>query len=84
MQAGRTSVFRLDGDEPFGEFAVNYFDLEESTLTNLRSGHRPAVVEEEDTRFEIDDPYTWLILLGLPLIILLAFADWFILRPRRA
>jgi Ca-activated chloride channel homolog len=74
----------LDGDEPFGEFAVNYFDLEESTLTNLRSGHRPAVVEEEDTRFEIDDPYTWLILLGLPLIILLAFADWFILRPRRA
>jgi hypothetical protein len=73
----------LDGDEPFGEFAVNYFDLEESTLTNLRSGHREATIEEEDSHFEIDDPYTWLILVGLPLIILLAFSDWFVLRPRK-
>lgn len=73
----------LDGDEPFGEFAVNYFDLEESTLTNLRSGHLEATIEEEDAHFEIDDPYTWLILVGLPLIILLAFSDWFLLRPRK-
>lgn len=73
----------MDGETPFGQFAVNYFDIEESRLTQLSSGHRPPVVQDEDIRFEIDDPYTWLILVGLPLIILLAFADWFILRPRR-
>lgn len=73
----------LDGETPFGQFAVNYFDAEESQLTQLGSGHRPPVVAEEEIRFEIDDPYTWLILVGLPLVILLAFADWFVLRPRR-
>ena len=73
----------MDGKAPFGQFAVNYFDIEESRLTQLSSGHRPPVIQDEDIRFEIDDPYTWLILVGLPLIILLAFADWFILRPRR-
>ena len=76
----------LDGDRPIGEFAVNFFDSEESTLTDLRPGRRDPTEEAAASGFQIDQPLTWLILVGIVLILLAALTDWRVLRPigRRA
>ncbi len=79
-EAGVYSV--LDGDRPVGEFAVNFFDHEESTLTSLRPGIRAPEEFPRLAGFTIDQPLTWLILVGIVLITLTAFADWHVLRPR--
>lgn len=76
----------LDGARPIGEFAVNFFDSEESTLTGLRPGRRDPAEAAASSGFQIDQPLTWMILVGIVLILLAAFADWHVLRPvgRRA
>ena len=76
----------LDGDRPIGEFAVNFFDSEESTLTDLRPGRRDPTEEAASSGFQIDQPLTWLVLVGIVLILLAALTDWRVLRPigRRA
>ena len=71
----------LDGDRPIGEFAVNFFDSEESTLTDLRPGRRDPTEEAASSGFQIDQPLTWLILVGIVLILLVALSDWHVLRP---
>ncbi len=72
----------LDGDRPLGEFAVNFYDADESTLTGLRPGRREPKEETSSFGgFQIDQPLTWMILLGIVLILLAAFADWHVLRP---
>lgn len=72
----------LDGEQPIGEFAVNFYDAEESTLTGLRPGVREPKEESSSLGgFQIDQPLTWMILLGIVLILLAAFADWRVLRP---
>lgn len=76
----------LDGERPIGEFAVNFHDPDESTLTGLRPGRRDPAEEAASSGFQIDQPLTWMILVGIVLILLAAFADWYVLRPvgRRA
>lgn len=71
----------VDGDRPIGEFAVNFFDAEESTLTELRPGRRDPTEESASSGFQIDQPLTWMILVGIMLILLAAFTDWHVLRP---
>lgn len=71
----------LDGERPIGEFAVNFFDSEESTLTGLRPGRRDPTEAAASSGFQIDQPLTWMILVGIVLILLAAFADWYVLRP---
>lgn len=71
----------LDGERPVGEFAVNFHDAEESTLTGLRPGRRDPVEEAAVVGFQVDQPLTWMILVGIVLILLAAFADWHVLRP---
>ncbi len=72
----------LDGDHPLGEFAVNFYDADESTLTGLRPGRREPKEETSSLGgFQIDQPLTWMILVGIVLILLSAFADWHVLRP---
>jgi hypothetical protein len=72
----------LDGDRPLGEFAVNFYDADESTLTGLRPGRREPLEETSVLGgFQIDQPLTWMILIGIVLILLAAFADWHVLRP---
>ena len=73
----------LDGPEQFGQFAVNFFDPEESTLTPLGSGVRTAVKEDQKSAFAVHHSDLWLILCGVPLLIALVLADWFVLRRRR-
>lgn len=71
----------VDGPRTIGEFAVNFFDPEESTLTDLRPGRRDPVDESATGGFQLDQPLTWMILIGIVLILLAAFGDWYILRP---
>lgn len=71
----------LDGDRMIGEFAVNFFDADESTLTELRPGRRDPTEVAASSGFQIDQPLTWMILVGIVLILLAAFTDWHVLRP---
>lgn len=74
----------MNGDEPFGDFAINFFDSDESDLTRLAPGHQLPPVDQTELDYTIDNPFTWLILAGLILIMVLAFADWFVLRPQKS
>ena len=73
-----------DGEESIGRFALNFFDADESKLTGLSSGSRKAGAEKPATGFLLDNPYTWLIMLAIVIVLATVFADWFVLRPRRA
>ncbi len=78
-----TGVYEvLDGDRIVGEFAVNFFDEEESSLTALAPGERQARVTTEATRLSIDDPYSWLMAIAILLLIGAILMDWYVLRPR--
>lgn len=71
-----------DGDRVFGRFAVNFFDTAESNLAALDSGTREAVEPVSDVDYEIDNPYSWVLLLGIVLIVAAALADWRVLRGK--
>lgn len=78
-----TGFFRVEDDEEVvGEFAVNFFDPKESNLTSLGPGHLVPPTAQDGVDYRIDNPLTWVILGGLVLIMLLAFADWYVLKPR--
>ena len=82
VEAGIYTV--RDGENEFAQFAVNFFDLEESTLKNLRPGSRESAVESSSGGYELDTTLTVLLMVGIVLIIGLAFGDWFVLRPKHA
>ena len=69
-----------DDDRQVARFAVNFQDIDESTLVGLVAGERPAVVEVDTVGFKVDSPYTWLILLAIVMVIGLALGDWQVLR----
>jgi hypothetical protein len=72
------------GTETFGRFAVNFYDAQESDLRNLNPGHRLPRIAAKTSSIAIDNPYSWIILAGLALIVATILADWFVLRPRGA
>jgi hypothetical protein len=81
----QTGFFQIkDGSEVVGDFSVNFFDSAESNLTKLRSGNRLPPVDDRGTVYTIDNPFTWAILTGLVLIMILAFADWYVVGPRKS
>ena len=71
-----------DDDRQLARFAVNFQDVDESTLVTLVAGDRPAVVGVQRVGFEADSPYTWLILSAILVVIGLALGDWQVLRPQ--
>ncbi|MBO51023.1 MAG: hypothetical protein CMJ69_09575 [Planctomycetaceae bacterium] len=71
-----------DDDRQLARFAVNFQDVDESTLVTLVAGDRPAVTSVPKVGFESDSPYTWLILLAILTVIGLAMGDWQVLRPQ--
>lgn len=70
----------LDGENLIGEFAVAFFDCEESSLSNLRPGRREPEISTSESGFLLDQPLTWIVLIGIVLIAAAAFADWNVLR----
>jgi hypothetical protein len=81
----QTGVYRIEeGEQLHGVFAVNFFDPEESTLTSLAPGrHRPTETWEP-TRIALDNPYSWLMVLAILLILGSILYDWYVLRPKTA
>ena len=69
-----------DQDRQLARFAVNFQDIDESTLVSLVAGKRPPVIQAQVGGFETDSPYTWLILLAILVVIGLALGDWQVLR----
>ena len=70
----------LDGENLVGEFAVAFFDSEESSLSNLRPGRREPEMSTSESGFLLDQPLTWIVLIGIVMIAAAAFADWSVLR----
>ena len=71
-----------DGERSVSRFAVNFFDPAESDLRHLVPGHVPAAEGLLGSATAVDLPYTWALWVGTILILLLLFADWFVLRPK--
>jgi Aerotolerance regulator N-terminal len=77
-----TGVYEvLEGKNSFGKFAVNFFDPLESNLTELVPGRR-APTKPQTELFALDDPYSWLIMLGSFLILLAILGDWYVLKRK--
>ena len=75
-------VYRIEEhDETQGEFAVNFFDPRESSLSSITPGEREPPLATRSTTLRIDDPYTWLIMLAVLLVLAALLIDWYILRP---
>jgi hypothetical protein len=74
-----------DGDRSIGRFAVNFHDPTESNLSVLGPGVRDAVSEPAPLSYRLDDPFSWLIAVGIAIILAAVLADWFVLdRTARA
>ncbi|HET6328098.1 MAG TPA: VWA domain-containing protein [Planctomycetaceae bacterium] len=74
-----------DGDRSIGRFAVNFHDPIESDLSTLGPGVRDAVSTPAPLSYQLDDPFSWLIAVGIVLILVAVLADWFVLdRTARA
>ncbi len=79
-----TGVYQVRrGAQVFEELAVNFFDPEESTLLNMAPGRRTPPKQFEPTLLRIDNPYSWLIVLSVLLILTAVLLDWHVVRPRQ-
>ena len=67
---------------PAARFAVNFFDPLESDLQALSSGRRTPPARYEPTRLRVDDPYSWLIVLAVLLVLGAILSNWYIVRNR--
>jgi len=76
-----TGVYEVqDGQTAVGRFAVNFFDAEESDLRNLVPGHRAAGTHNFNSSVSLDNPYSWVSLALLLVLVTCVFGDWFVLR----
>ena len=76
-----TGVYDVrDGQTVVGRFAVNFFDAEESDLRNLGPGHREASTTSGSSSIALDNPYSWVILALLLVLVACVFGDWFVLK----
>jgi hypothetical protein len=83
LDLDETGVYEVkDGENSVGRFAVNLFDAEESDLRNLVPGRRDAKAKTTTGSIALDNPYSWLILAALLLILVAVFADWLVLKQR--
>jgi hypothetical protein len=69
-----------DDKQTYGQFAVNFFDAEESSLSRLAPGNRDAVQADEQLKLDLDDPYSWVIMLGSALVLAAVVMDWRVLK----
>lgn len=78
-------VYRLvDGDQAWGEFAVNFFDDRESRSVGvLAPGERPPQAPPQANRLMLDSAYSWLMALALLLLMGTLAGDWLVLRARQ-
>ena len=69
----------VHGDETWDRFSVNFENLSQSNLLSLATGHQPAATRPTSS-LALDDPYTWLTLLGIVLGLCCIVLNWQHLR----
>lgn len=67
------------GEKTIDRFAVNFHDRRESVLTVCESGVRENEKDNLEP-FRLDNPYSWLIILGLVLIVAVVLGNWRVLQ----
>ncbi len=78
-------VYRItEGQTEFGKFAVNFFDRDESNLLSLSSGTIVPEEHYEPAKISLDNPFSWLIVLAILLILTSILLDWRVLAQRRS
>ena len=77
-QPGVYEIFA--GEKLLDRFAVNFHDPRESVLTALNDGVIEPKTIETDNDFRFDNPYSWLILLALAIVLLAALVDWRVVK----
>jgi hypothetical protein len=73
-----------DGAQVLGRFAVNFHDPAESSLVDLAPGVREPAAPPEPIEYNVDNPYSWLLMAGMALILVVLMLDWWVLKPRGA
>ncbi len=73
-----------DGEEEVGTFAVNFFDRDESDLSKLLPGQRQPRSAAAPLGIHLDNPFSWLIVIGILLVMAALIYDWITLRGRTA
>jgi len=73
-----------DGKELLGKFAVNFFDREESNLLTLKPGKKPPSVPKPALGIHLDNPFSWLLIIGLLLTIIAIVSDWYFLQTKKS
>ena len=69
-------IYQLrDQDTRIDEFAVNFFDPEESDLSRLTSERRDPLSPAKSTWLRVDDPYSWLLAAAILLILAVMLTD---------
>ncbi len=77
-QPGVYEIFA--GEKLLDRFAVNFHDPRESVLTALNDGVIEPQTTETVNDFRFDNPYSWLILLALAIVLLAALVDWRVVK----
>ncbi len=81
----QTGVYSIEeGEHVHGTFAVNFFDPIESELLALQPGRHQPTETYEPTRISLDNPYSWLIVLAILLILASVLYDWYVVKPKRS
>jgi hypothetical protein len=73
----------VEGPAERGEFAVTFFDLAESSLLDLSSGRITPPETYEPSRISLDNPFSWLLVLAILLILAAILLDWRVLGRGR-
>ena len=73
-----------NGDELLGKFAVNFFDRDESNLLTLKPGTKSPSLSSSASGIQLDNPFSWLLIIGLLLTIIALVSDWYVLQVKNA
>lgn len=68
-------------DQQWDQFTVNFYDPQQSDLSRL-SGEDRVAASNEERNLDVDTYYTWLMLVGILLVMAAVICDWRVLRPR--
>jgi hypothetical protein len=81
---GEPGLYRIvEGTTEHGRFAVNFFDARESSLLALNSGVQRPPQTYEPAKISLDNPFSWLIVLAILLILAAILLDWRVLSRGR-
>ncbi|MEZ6055138.1 MAG: BatA domain-containing protein [Planctomycetaceae bacterium] len=79
-------IYRIyDGDAMQGELAMNFFDSGESSLQGMGSEIVEPETVYEPSKISLDNPFSWLIVVAVLMILAAILMDWHVLgSPRGA